>query len=387
MNQATILRIPGPTPIPPSVMRAMQQPMIGHRDSETADVVKSVQPMLKQVFGTSQHVQIIAGSGTSGLEAAVVNCFEPGDKAIVCVTGAFGERFVSICKTYRIEVIALEETWGEPVDGDRLRRALQDHPTTKGVFLTYCETSTSVLNPIAELASIVHAESDALVIVDGVSCIGAVPTEMDAWRLDIVVTGSQKALMLPGGLMFAAFSERARVKMRETKTPRFYLDLQKYDTATKEFSTPFTPATSLLFGLQEVLRLFAEETLEHVYARHELMKQMTRAALKDLHAELLAPEDVASPTVTAFSIPGIAAKDIRKQLKDHFGIRIAGGQGHQKETILRIGHMGYCTPVDILQTISALEAVLLELNHSFTPGAGTVAAQQIYLNQGGIRHV
>ncbi|MFC4355717.1 pyridoxal-phosphate-dependent aminotransferase family protein [Chryseomicrobium palamuruense] len=387
MNQPTILRIPGPTPVPPSVTRAMQQPMIGHRDSETAEILRNVQPMLQRVFGTTQQVQTIAGSGTSGLEAAVVNCLEPGEKAIVCVTGAFGERFVSICKAYAIDVIVLEERWGDPVNAERLRETLREHPTTAAVFLTYCETSTSVLNPIAELSEVVHDESDALVIVDGVSCIGAVPTEMDTRGLDVVVTGSQKALMLPGGLMFAAFSERARTKMKQTKTPRFYLDLQKYDLATNEFSTPFTPATSLLFGLQEVLHLFDEETLDHVYARHELMKQMTRAALRAMNAELLAADDFASPTVTAFSISGTPAKDIRKKLKNNFGVRFAGGQGHQKDTIIRIGHMGYCTPVDMLQAISALETVLLELNHSFTPGAGTVAAQQIFLNQGGAIHV
>lgn len=380
-----ILRIPGPTPIPPSVQRAMQQPMIGHRDPETAELLASVQPGLQTIFGTVQHVSVVAGSGTSGLEAAVVNIVAPDEKVIVCVTGAFGERFVSICKSYQIETIVLEEQWGKAVDLNKLEVTLSEHPDCAAVFVTYCETSTSVLNPIAKISKLVHEKSDALVIVDGVSCIGGAELKMDEWQLDVVVTGSQKAFMLPGGLMFVASSEIARQKMKANPRPRFYLDLLKYEKATREFSTPFTPATSLLYGLQEVIRLVEQESMEGVVNRHLQLRDMTRAALVSMNLELLAEDDFASPTVTAFSVPGIEGKLIRKQLTQRFGIRIAGGQGHQKETVLRIGHMGYCSTADILLVISALEVVLRDLGHAFPAGHGTVAAQNTLI--GGHVHV
>lgn len=387
LTEQMILRIPGPTPVPPRVQRAMQQPMIGHRDPETSDLLKQVGPGLQQLFGTTQQVSIVAGSGTSGLEAAVINTVAPGEKVIVCVTGAFGERFVSICKSYEIDVVVLEEQWGEAVNADRLKQSLLEHSDVTAVFLTYCETSTGVLNPIEKLSSVVHKYSDALVIVDAVSCLGGVETKLDDWGLDIVVTGSQKALMLPGGLMFVAFSERARAKMEANPRPRFYLDLLKYDKASKEFSTPFTPATSLLFGLQEVVQLLAEETIEGVYDRHRLMREMTRRGLEAMNLNLLATDAVASPTVTAFTVPTVEAKQVRKALKEQFGIRIAAGQGHQKDTVLRIGHMGYCTATDVLTVLTALEIVLMDLGHTFSPGAGTVAAQQVFLKKGTGVHV
>ncbi|WP_342526178.1 alanine--glyoxylate aminotransferase family protein [Chryseomicrobium sp. FSL W7-1435] len=385
LQNQTILRIPGPTPIPPSVQRAMQQPMIGHRDPETAELLKSIQPGMQQIFGTKQVVSVVAGSGTSGLEAAVVNTVAPGDKVIVCVTGAFGERFAAICKSYQIETIILEEVWGEPVNPKKLEQLLHENPDSAAVFITYCETSTSVLNPIAELSELIHSQSNALVIVDGVSCIGGVELEMDQWKLDVVVTGSQKAFMLPGGLMFVAFSDDARQKMNANPRPRFYLDLLKYEKAAQEFSTPFTPATSLLYGLQEVMQLMKEETLESVFKRHLQLRDMTRAALRALNLELLAGDAFASPTVTAFLTPGIEAKQVRKQLSERFGIRIAGGQGHQKDTVLRIGHMGYCSATDVLLIISALEVVLTDLGHVFEAGQGTVAAQKALI--GGNVHV
>lgn len=387
LSEQMILRIPGPTPIPPSVGRAMQQPMIGHRAPETAALLEDVQPMLQQIFGTKQTVSVVAGSGTAGLEAAVINSVAPGEKVIVCVTGSFGERFAAICKAYDIDTIVLEETWGSAVSQEKLVKALESHPDVQAVFFTYCETSTSVLNPIKDLARLVQHHSSALVIVDGVSCIAGVETKMDEWGLDVVVTGSQKALMLPGGLMFASFSEKARVQFKRNPRPRFYLDLEKYEKAANQYSTPFTPATSLLFGLQQVVKLFEQESLQKVYERHALMKDMVRAALKALDMKLLAADVVASPTVTAFMLEKFDAKEIRKRMKEQFGIQLAGGQGHQSDTVIRIGHMGYCTPADILQTISALEIVLLQLGQTNKTGAGSAAAQQIFLNRGGYVHV
>jgi aspartate aminotransferase-like enzyme len=375
-----ILRIPGPTPIPPSVTRAMSQPMIGHRSEDFKQVLANVAPRLKPIFGTNQDVFILTGSGTSGLETAVVNTLTAGDDVLVIVTGAFGGRFVKISETYNLNVHRIETTWGEAIEPTKVQDYLQQHPTIKAVFATYCETSTAVLNPIKELGQVVHASSDALFIVDGVSCVGAVETQMDKWGVDIMVSGSQKAFMLPTGLSFVAVSERAWKVIEQNNQPRFYLDLKRYRKSLAEESTPFTPAVSLILGLEQVLNLIEEEGLEHVIRRHELMKKMTRAACTALGLPLLTTEDAASPTVTAIQPTTFKADALRSLLKKEFGITLAGGQQHLKGEIFRIGHMGYCSPLDVLQCISAIELGIAQLQQDVELGRGTAAAQEVYRN-------
>ncbi|MDQ0337790.1 aspartate aminotransferase-like enzyme [Caldalkalibacillus uzonensis] len=375
-----LLRIPGPTPIPPSVMRAMNQPMIGHRSASFQQLLARVAPRLKPLFGTEQDVLILTGSGTLALEAAVVNALDEGEAALVLVTGAFGDRFRKMCQTYGIETHVLESEWGCAFDLEQVQAYLQQHSNIKAVFATYCETSTAVLNPIAELAEVVKQHSDALVIVDAVSCLGAVETEMDKWGIDILVTGSQKALMLPTGLAFAAISEQGWRKMEQNSRPRFYLDLRRYQTSLGDHSTPFTPAVSLVMGLEQALNLIEEEGLDQVIKRHQLMKEMTRQAFKALDLPLLTSDEDASPTVTAVRPSNFKADDLRSLLRKTFGLTLAGGQQKLKGEIFRVGHMGYCSPLDVLQTITAIEVGLVRLGVNIKLGKGTQAAEEVLVH-------
>ncbi|TFJ91387.1 pyridoxal-phosphate-dependent aminotransferase family protein [Lentibacillus salicampi] len=378
----TFLRIPGPTPIPPSVQRAMNQPMIGHRDQEIKDLLHSIKPKLKPVFGTSQDVLMIAGSGTAGLESVVTNTVRPGDEVLVIVTGAFGDRFVQICQEYRIATHRFDVEWGEAVKPEAIEDYLKQHHEIKAVFATFCETSTGVLNPVQEIAQVVHQQSDALFIVDGVSCLGGVEAKMDDWGIDILITGSQKALMLPAGLTFLAVSDRAWQVIETNERPSFYLDLTKYRKQLENDSTPFTPAVSLLFGLKQVLELFEEEGLDAVCARHKLMMNMTREAFKTLGIPLLTSDQAASPTVTAIKPHDFDPDALRNVLKKEFKLTTAGGQQHLKGQIFRIGHMGYCSPADVLQTISIIEGALHKIGKHVELGSGTRAAQETMLSGG-----
>ena len=376
------LRIPGPSPIPPSVNRAMTQPMIGHRGESTSDMLTDIRPKLKRIFGTKQEVLILTASGTAGLEAAVINTVAPGEEVLVIVTGAFGERFVDICRAYNIFTHTVETEWGKAAKASDISEVLEAHKGIKAVFMTYCETSTGVLNPIKELSAEIRKQSEALVIVDGVSCIGGVETKMDEWELDIVISGSQKAFMLPAGLAFIGVSDRAWGKIETNNQPRFYLDLKKHRDELRKDSTPYTPALSLIFGLQKALELIEEEGLENVYARHQLLMKMTRAAFKELKIPLLTEDEDASPTVTAIKPGDFDAEQLRKILKEEFAMEVAGGQKILAKKIFRIGHMGYCSPADLLQAIAAIEIGIVKTGKQIQLGCGVRAAQLAYLNGG-----
>lgn len=382
LEQPELLRIPGPTPVPPRVQRAMSKPMIGHRGSEAQQLIAEIRQKLKPVFGTKEDVIPIAGSGTAGLEAAVVNCVTENDEVLVIVGGAFGDRFAQICESYHVKVHRLEVEWGSAVDPDDVRKVLEKHADIKAVFATHCETSTSVLHPVEEISKVVREHSNALVIVDGVSSVGGVETKMDDWGVDIFVSGSQKAFMLPPGLTFIALSKRAQQVIEANKQPRFYLDIVRHHHRLSEHSTPFTPSLSLLMGLKEVLNMLLEEGLDNVYERHRLMQKMTRSALKALHIPLLVSDEYASPTVTAFKSADFDGEALRQTLTNEFGLNLAGGQQHLQGKIVRIGHMGYCTPAHVLQVISLLEIGLQQINKHTSLGQGVRAAQEIYISGG-----
>lgn len=372
------LHTPGPTPIPPSVQHAMTQPMIGHRSPQFSSIIADCSERLRPIFGTKQDVLIMTSSGTSALESAVSNTVQAGDAVTVVVTGAFGDRFAKIAERFGCDVHRLEIPWGEHCLPEQLRAHLQQYPNDKAVFMTYCETSTGVLNPISDLAKVVHEESEALVIVDGVSCIGAVPMAMDNWGIDIAVTGSQKALMLPTGLAFVAVSERAWQVIEQNPAPRFYLDLRAYRTNLHKQSTPYTPAVSLFFGLQEVLNILEKQGFDNVIARHRLMMEMTRAAIRALGLPLMVQDEVASPTVTAvYGTDEINVEDLRKALSQ-LNVKLAGGQQHLKGQIFRIGHMGYCEPNDVLTVIATIEVALKKLKYPVKLGQGMQAAEEVW---------
>lgn len=375
------LRIPGPTPIPPRVQRAMSQEMIGHRSSDFSNILADVSQRLRPFFGTENPVLVLTSSGTSALEAAVVNTINPGDEVVVIVTGAFGERFAKIAESYQARVHRLDMEWGRACTPDELAPFLKQHPRTRMVFATYCETSTGILNPIAELAQCVRENSDALLAVDGVSAIGGAEFQLDQWGVDIAVSGSQKCWMLPTGLAFVATSQRAWERIESSQTPRFYLDLRSYRKSLEgESSTPYTPAISIFFGLQEALSMMEEEGVQNVWKRHLLMRDMTIAGMEALNLPLLADKRYASPTVTAVKGTGhLGAEQIRSALKKDFQISLAGGQKHLKGQIFRFGHMGYCDPLDVLEVLSALEMTLYKLGHPVELGQSVKAAQEVLL--------
>ncbi len=378
LQDQTILRIPGPTPIPPRVQRAMQQPMIGHRGEEATVLYQSIRKRIKPLFGTKEDILLLAGSGTSALEAAVINTVSEGEEILVLVSGAFGDRFAKICEAFGMIVRKLEVPWGEAIKPEDVEKQLTKYKHIKAVFMTHCETSTSVLNPVGDIAKAVRKQSDALVIVDGVSSVGGTPTYMDEWGVDVYVAGSQKALMTPAGLAIIAISERGWEKIEKNLAPRFYFDFVKYRTAIENNSTPFTSAISLLFGLDEALQVIEQEGLENVYERHELMKNMTRAAMQALDLPLFAEPEFAAPTVTAFRPYDIDPEELRSYVSKAFNLRLAGGQQHMKGQVVRIGHMGYCSPADVLQVISLIEIGLHRLGKKIELGSGMAAAEKLY---------
>lgn len=376
----TILRNPGPTPVPGQVQQAMNHGMISHRGGGVKTLFKETANRLKPLFGTEQDVFIITGSGTSALETAIANTIFPGDEVVVVTVGDFGDRFAAICETYGAVVHKLEIKWGKACTEEELTECLKRFNHIKAVIATYNETSTGVLNPVEQLAKAVHTHSDALFIVDGVSCIGGVDAKMDEWGIDILVTGSQKALMLPPGLAFVSVSEKAWKIIENNQAPAYYLDLLSYRKSYEKHMTPNTPAVSLIYGLQEVCRLIEEEGFDQTVKRHEIMKKMVRQAIRALGLPLLTNDEDASPTVTAISEPAdLSIEKLRTHLKQTYHIDFAGGQGKLKGKIMRFGHMGYCFPGDVLEAVSLIECGLKDLNHQFEYGAGVKAAQEVYL--------
>ena len=258
------LMTPGPTPIPWRVQQALNKPMIGHRSQEFTELFNQTAPRLKPIFGTQEEVYLVTGSGTSGLEMAVVNVLSPGDEILVVVSGAFGDRFAKICELCGFITHRLDVEWGNACEPDTLKAKLAEFPKVKAVAVTYCETSTGVLHPVAELVKSVKEHSDALFIVDGVSCIAGVESRMDEWNVDILVTGSQKAFMLPPGLAFISASKRAWRVIEQNETRSFYFDLKAYKDSYAKKMTPYTPAVSLIHGLVEVCDLIEEEGWQEV---------------------------------------------------------------------------------------------------------------------------
>lgn len=371
---------PGPTPIPERVKLAMNEPMIAHRSKAFSHLLEDVSKRLMPIFGAKDPVLLVAGTGTSALEAAACNIVEDGDHVVVIVTGAFGERFANICGAFGANVHRLNIEWGKACEPDQLKDFLKtlDAPI-KAVFATYCETSTGVLNPIKNLGMMVKQQTDALFIVDGVSCIGAVPVDMEDWEIDILVSGSQKALMLPPGLAFIALNKKAREVIKNCGTKRFYFDLNRYLTSYyEETSTPFTPAVSLIAGSREVCSLIEEEGLENVISRHQLLKEMLRKGLAEIEIPLFVTDEIASPTVTSIQPSEDSLVPIKQGLQERFGIVIAGGQKHLKGKILRIGHMGYCTTFDVLKVLTGLEMIQSELLSKNVLGKALAKAEEVW---------
>ncbi len=358
------LRIPGPTPCPPDVLEAVARPMINHRGRLFADLIQRVSGRLREFFQTKGDILILTGSGTGGMEAAVVNTLSPGEKVLAVSIGEFGRRFAAIARAYGAQVMPLDYEPGQAAQPEDIRRALGEDPDIVAVLVTHNETSTGVTNPLREMAQAVR-EFDRLLLVDGVSSVGSIPVETDAWGLDVVISGSQKGWMVPPGLAFLSLSERAWQAQQRARMPRFYWDLAKHRDSLAKGQTPWTPALSVLFGLEVALERMAREGLEAIFARHAGLGQMVRDGVKALGLELLADERFASNTVTAVKMPpGIEAKALTRLLEEEFDVVLAGGQGNLAGKIFRIGHLGWVTEEDIRQTLTALERALPRLGYA-----------------------
>ncbi len=374
------LRIPGPTPLPDRVIRAMSRPMIDHRGPEFEAMHREISAGVREVFGTTEaDLLIISSSGTGSMESAVANLVSPGDQVVVCTCGVFGDRFADINAAYGAEVIKLAVDWGQPIEPHRLADVLAANPGAGVVFLTHNETSTGVTNQVAALARVAR-EAGRLVVVDAISSASSMPLAMDAWGLDVVLSGSQKGWMAPPGIAFAAVGPRAWQVVERARSPRFYFDWKSHRTWAEKGFTPSTPAVSTLFAVQEGVRILKEEGLEAAYARHRRIADATAAGLQAAGLTLLAREGYRSATVTAAVMPdGVVVEDLRKLLRSRHGVVIAGGRGQAKisERIVRVGHLGAVTEGDIVQVLWAIEQALEELDHAPADGRTLAAAQTV----------
>jgi aspartate aminotransferase-like enzyme len=374
------LMIPGPTPVPDSVLSKMAMPMINHRGKEFAQILKDVTEKMKKVYLTKGDVILLTASGSGGMESAVVNFLSPGDKAIFCVTGAFGDRWAKMGKVYGADVIRIETPVGEGVTPEIIEDNLKKNSGVKAVYVTHNETSTTITNDLSKIGEIAH-KYGAIVAVDAVSSLGAIELRMDEWQLDVVVTASQKALMTPPGLAFVAVSERAWELHKSAKMPRFYFDLGEAKRMAENGETPFTPAVSQVFAIDTALDLLLSEGLENSWNRHKLLGKAVREGVKALGLKLLAKEEFASNAVTGVYPPeGVPADDLRRKVKAR-GVTLAGGQGALKGKIFRIGHIGYILDTDIIVTLSIIGETLREMGYNVDPTLGVRKAMEVF-NEG-----
>lgn len=360
------LRLPGPTPVPDDVFQAMNKQMIDHRGVEFAELITRLGENLKKAFETKNDVFVLTSSGTGAMEAAVVNTLSPGQRVLAVTVGNFGDRFAKIAKVHGASVNELKFPDGEAADPEAIRQALKDDPDVTAVLITHNETSTGITNDIETIAGIVKGEFDKLLLVDAISSLGSIRLLVDEWDLDVVVAGSQKGWMCPPGLAMISFSERAWEASKTAKMAKFYFDITEAKKAHAKGQTPWTPAVSLLFGLDfAVQKMLARGDMEEVYAFHQEMASYTRKGLSDMGLELVAKDDKhASNTVTACFVPeGITDEALLSTLRDDYDIIAAEGRGLLTGRVFRIGHMGYVTKEDIDDVFNALRDALPKLGY------------------------
>ncbi len=372
------LLTPGPAEVPPETLLELAKPVFHHRTAEFREILAAVIDDLKYIFQTESEVFVLTSSGTGAMEAAAINLVAPGQKALCVRGGKFGERWGELCERFGAEVITIDPEWGDPADPADIAAALEANPDIAAVFTTLTETSTAVVTDIEAIGRIV-AKTDACLVVDGISAVGAVPMKADEWGVDMLVVGSQKALLLPPGLAFVSVSAKAWKRVEAVPRRAFYFDLITAREAQQtKGDTPYTSANTLVAALRKSLQRLREEGIENVWARHATLAEAVRAAAKALGLKLLASAPANS--VTAVFMPdGIDAEEVRAKLRKEFGIVVAGGQEQLKGRVIRIGHIGYIDGLDTLGAIAALEMVLTRLGADVPLGAGVAAAQKVLL--------
>src|SRR3990172_4972528 len=367
---------PGPTMVPEEVLLEMARPMEHHRTGIYREWVKEAHGLLQYLFQTKATCVTIAGSGTAAAEAAIVGCCPSGHKALVVDNGKFAERWVKVCAAFGITHTRLPLDWGRGAKAADISKAIAADPKIDTIIVVHSETSTTALSDIAGIGRVTR-ERGVLLIVDGITAVGAIPCKMDEWGVDAYITGSQKALMLPPGLAFVAVSDRAWERIESGKTPAFYNDLKAYRKSLAEWDVPYTPPVSLVRGLLCVLRGIKERGLESIWAETTVLARATRAAAEAMGLKLFAVDPVDS--VTAIIVPtGVDEGTLRKTMRAKYGFQIAGGQGELKGKIIRFSHMGYVDAFDTLGVLAALEMTLIGQGFKLAPGAGVAAAQKVF---------
>jgi aspartate aminotransferase-like enzyme len=370
---------PGPTPVPERVMLRMAEPIIHHRSPEFRAVMSRVNANLQYLFQTTGPVLTLACSGTGGMEAVIVSVFSPGDTVIAVNGGKFGERWVKMAATFGLRSVEVKTAWGDAPTVEALREALNAHPEARGVILTHSETSTGTAADVRLLAQVIREQSGALILIDGITAVGAHELRFDDWGIDACVTGSQKGLMIPPGLSFVALSPRAVAAMERSTLPKYYFDLRRALASWASADTPWTPAISLVVGVDATLAMIREEGIENVWRRHERLARGLRAGIAGLGLTLFSRSP--SFAVTPVFLPeGVQWKAFSRILKIDNGITVAGGQGDYSGKIFRISHLGYYDELDMVTVVAALERTLAALGHRFSVGAGVTALQQSFLS-------
>ena len=360
MQNKNMLMIPGPTPVPESVLLAMAQHPIGHRGQDFNQIISEISQNLKWLHQTKEDVLMLTASGTGAMEAAIINFLSSGDSVLIGNNGKFGERWVNVARAFGLKVDEIRAEWGEPLDPEMFKDKLMNDKSKKikAVIVTHSETSTGVLNDLETINKYTKEHGEALIIVDAVTSLGTVNLPIDKWELDVVASGAQKGYMIPPGLGFVSVSQKAWKAYQNSNLPKFYLDLGAYKKAINNNSFPFTPPVNLIYGLQIALRIMKAEGLAQMFTRHQKLAQATRIAIKTLGLNLLATDKSASYAITAVSSSKIDIANICYVMKEKFNIILAAGQDHMKGKIFRIGHLGFICERDILTTITCLETTL-----------------------------
>jgi len=366
---------PGPSPLAPEVKLALAKDILHHRTEAFRNILKDVHEGLKYVFQTNNPVLILASSGTGAMEASVVNFLSKKDKVLVVSGGKFGERWQEICKRYDLEVIVIEVEWGKAPSIDEIKNILDKNKDIKAVFTTLCETSTATVYDVEKIAKVV-SQTSAILVVDAISGLGADKIKTDDWAVDVVVSGSQKSLMLPPGLSFVSISKKAEQLMESSNLPKYYLDLKKALKAYAKDDTPYTPSVSLIVALKEVLEIIKKEGIENIWEKFDKISKALREALKSLGFEIYSSSP--SSAVTAVVVGDISAKKIVSGIRNEFGISIAAGQDKIADKIIRIAHMGYINAQDVVMTLSALEKTLKDLGVKINLGDSVKRFQEVY---------
>ena len=376
------LLAPGPTPVPPDVLLAMAKPIIHHRSPDFIPIIQQVRTDLKWLFQTSQEVLTIAGSGTAGMEASISNFMSPGDKIIAINGGKFGERWLKIAQAFGVVPIEVKVEWGNSVDVSVVADLLSKDPSIRGVYVQASETSTGVAHDIQKLAALTRERENTILVVDAITALGVVNLPMDTWGIDVLITGSQKALMIPPGLAFIGVSEKAWKLQTSAKCSRFYLDLKREKDNLLKDSNAWTPAVTLWIGLAESLKLMRAEGLEKIFARHARLAQATREGVRGFGLDVFA-KNIPSDAVTAVVSPqGIDGQAVYKNLREQYGITAAGGQDQLKGKVFRLSHMGYADVFDVITAVSGVEMVLTRLGYKEKPlGSGVARAQSILIKE------